>query len=93
MIAPGTPGGGPTGWWAVWNRQVLQDYRGFSPVHGGVANLLFADGSVRPIKDENDDGFLNNGFDAVAGGFADDRLDLPPTDVMSLYSLDANPLP
>lgn len=93
VIASGTPRDGPAGWWAIWNRQVLQDYRGFAPVHDGVANLLFADGSVRAVKDENDDGLLNNGFDTAAGGFADDRLDLPPTDVMSLYSLDAMPLP
>jgi len=93
VIPSGTPRDGPAGWWAIWNRQVLQDYRGFAPVHDGVANLLFADGSVRALKDENRDGLLNNGFDATAGGFADDRLDLPPADVMSLYSVDATPLP
>ena len=93
VIPPGTPRDGPAGWWAVWNRQVLQDYSGFAPVHGGVANLLFADGSVRAVSDQNDDGYLNNGFAAAAGRFADDKLDLPPTDVMSLYSLDATPLP
>jgi prepilin-type processing-associated H-X9-DG protein len=93
VIPPGTPRDGPAGWWAVWNRQVLQDYRGFAPVHGGVANLLFADGSVRAVIDQNGDGYLNNGFDPAAAGFADDKLDLPPTDVMSLYSLDAMLLP
>jgi prepilin-type processing-associated H-X9-DG protein len=93
VIAPGTPSGGAAGWWAIWNRQVLQDYRGFAPIHGGVANLLFADGSVRTIKDQNADGYLNNGFAAAAGSFADDRVEMAPTDIASLYSIDAAPVP
>jgi hypothetical protein len=51
------------------------------------------DTGVRAIKDDTADGLRHNGFDTLAGGFADDRLDLPPTDVMSLTSLDAMPLP
>ena len=88
-FAPGTPYGGPAGWWAVWNRDVLQDYRGFAPLHGGICNLLYADGSVRSVFDENGDGFLNNGFPAGVGGFADNTVELPGDEMMSLYSLRA----
>lgn len=90
-FAVATPHSGPNGWWAVWNKQVLQDYRGFTPVHSGACNLLFADGSVQAVVDENGDGYLNNGFPAGgSGGFLDDRLELPGEDVMSLYSLKAD---
>ena len=86
---PGTPRTGPNGWWAVWNREVLQDFRGFAPVHSGTCNVLFADGSVRVINDENDDGLLNNGFPATSGGgFADDKLEVLPEDVTSTYSVE-----
>lgn len=88
----GVPRDGATGWWSTWNRQVRQDYRGLAPVHGGVANIVFGDGSVRSFRDTNKDGFLNNGFPA-GGGFADAAVELAPEDVMSLYSLDARLLP
>jgi hypothetical protein len=56
--------------------------------------LLFADGSVRTFVDENADGYLNNGFPpSSGGGFADDRAELAPTDLMSLYSLRAELVP
>ncbi len=90
----GVPRDGATGWWATWNRQVLQDYRGLAPVHAGIANIVFADGSVRSFRDANKDGYLNNGFPAASGGgFADAIVELAPEDVMSLYSLDARRLP
>jgi prepilin-type N-terminal cleavage/methylation domain-containing protein/prepilin-type processing-associated H-X9-DG protein len=93
-FSSGTPREGPSGWWAVWNRQVLQDYRQFAPVHRGVCNVLFADGGVRAIEDDNDDGLLNNGFPALAGsGFADDTLEVLSKELMSFYSLNAVELP
>ncbi len=98
MQPPSFPAGtsptGPDGWWAVWNKGVLQDYRGFAPLHNGICNVLYADGSVRGIEDTNDDGLLNNGFPVnVAFGFTSDDVELPPADFMSLYSLGAKRYP
>lgn len=59
---------GPAGWRKIWNHDTRQDYRGISPHHLGVANVLFADGSVRGLYDANNDGFINNGFDPNDGG-------------------------
>ncbi len=88
-----TPRSGPGGWWNVWNKQVLQDYRGFAPVHGGVCNVLFADGGVRQFKDTNDDLLLNNGFPAGAtSGFVDAEVEIPIKKFFSLYSLYAKAL-
>jgi len=92
----GTPYGGPTGWWSVWNHHTLQDYRMFGPVHGSrdaaVCNILFADGSVRGYTDANGDGYLNNGFDpSLYGGsglgYTDHQVELPPQEVYSQWSL------
>lgn len=85
-FAAGTPRDGPNGWWIVWNKMVLQDYRNFGMIHRNSCNILFADGSVRQISDVNYDGKLNNGFTAV-GGFADANDELPEDDVFSLYSI------
>ncbi|MHB8968925.1 MAG: DUF1559 family PulG-like putative transporter [Pirellulaceae bacterium] len=93
-FAPGTPREGPNGWWVIWNRQVLQDYRQFASVHGGTCNILFADGGVRDVADANEDGFLNNGFPAATGsGFTDDKVEVSAKEFMSRYSLNAVQLP
>jgi prepilin-type N-terminal cleavage/methylation domain-containing protein/prepilin-type processing-associated H-X9-DG protein len=86
----GTPRNGPGGWWSVWTREVLQDYRDFAAVHRGTCNILFADGSVRDVEDENGDTLLNNGFPAVVGsGFSNDVLEVTEQEIMSLYALTA----
>ncbi|MCI0361278.1 MAG: DUF1559 domain-containing protein [Planctomycetaceae bacterium] len=92
------PGDFPAGtpksvWWTVWAKNCLQDYTNFSAVHRGSANILFADGSVRSYLDGNDDGKLNNGFNASANTpFVDPTVEMPPNEVFSLYSLNANKL-
>ena len=90
-IAPafssGTAKGGTGGWWNVWAKQTLQDYRSFSPVHRRGCHLLFADGSVREYVDENEDGFLNNGFEPFPGGFTSEDDELGENEVESHYSL------
>lgn len=40
----------------------MQDTRDFFAVHGKAGNVLFADGSVRALNDENGDGYFNPGF-------------------------------
>lgn len=85
-FANGTPRDGAAGWWKVWARDTLQDYRGFSPLHRGTCNILFADGGVRSVTDTNRDGFLNNGFPA-GGGFADPTVETSPQELESLYDM------
>ncbi|MDW8036771.1 MAG: DUF1559 domain-containing protein [Thermoguttaceae bacterium] len=86
-FSAGTPRTGPNGWWAGWNR-TLQDYRGFAPVHRGYCNVLFADGSVRQVKDLNQDFLINNGFTpSTNNGFADGQVEWPPEEVFSGWSL------
>ena len=89
VFPSGTPKDGPGGWWAVWNRQTLQDYRNFGMNHRNSFNVLFADGSVRSISDPNRDGQLNNGFGA-GGGFADNVCEVPGNDFYSASSLGSN---
>jgi prepilin-type N-terminal cleavage/methylation domain-containing protein/prepilin-type processing-associated H-X9-DG protein len=86
-FSSGTPKNGASGWWAVWARGTLQDYRGFSPVHGGEANVLFADGSVRSFEDQDRDEYFNNGF-VIAPPFVDPSvIEFPPREVFSRYSI------
>ena len=93
VFSPGTPREGPTGWWGIWTREVLQDYRQFAAVHRGTCNILFADGGVRDVSDNNGDGLLNNGFPAAAAsGFTSDEVEVTAKECMSLYSLNATRL-
>ena len=85
---PSAPRDGASGWWAVWNKGVLQDYRSFGVPHRNSMNMVFADGSVRSFSDANGDGLINNGF-GTNGGFADDSVEAPASELYSLYSIDA----
>jgi prepilin-type processing-associated H-X9-DG protein len=82
----GKPREGAGGWWAVWAKRVLQDYRAFSPVHQGTCNLLMADGSVQNFADQNDDGVLNNGF-PTGHGFGNDEVEIEAKQVFSRAAL------
>ncbi len=85
-----TPRDGSTGWMKIWNHDTRQDYRGISPHHLGVANVLMADGSVQAFYDDNLDGFINNGFDMPPTGQAywlSEKIKAPPTNLASYYSL------
>jgi prepilin-type N-terminal cleavage/methylation domain-containing protein len=87
-FAPRTPREGAGGWWGVWARGTLQDYRGFAPVHKQTCNILFADSSVRSFTDFNQDGLLNNGFEPTASsGFRNNQVELPVESMFSGYSL------
>ncbi len=87
-FASGTSMSGTGGWWGVWHSEVLQDYRGFNPVHRYQCNVLFSDGSVRSLLDENEDGQLNNGFPASAAtGFESSVIEIASESVYSGWSL------
>lgn len=84
----GTPKEGAGGWWKVWNKEVLQDYRGMFPVHRGACNVVMADGSVTALYDDNDDGFINNGF-PKGQHFQSDEIEAGPLNLASFYSISA----
>ena len=91
-FADGTLYTGSGGWWKVWTRDTLQDYRAFSPVHAGLCNMLMADGSVQSFLDENRDGYLNNGFTLLGdSGFTSAEIELPEDEVFSAWALRETP--
>jgi hypothetical protein len=84
--APSTTRDGPNGWWAYWNKQVLQDYSGMVPLHRNSCNVLMADMSVQSLYDANRDGFINNGFPQV-GNFTSAEVEAESLSLASFYSL------
>lgn len=93
----GGSGVGARVWFGPWNA-TLQDYRAFGPIHGskkkGSCNIAFLDGAVKVFVDENGDEFLNNGFpESTSSGFQDAAVELPPTEVHSLWSMDPARIP
>jgi prepilin-type N-terminal cleavage/methylation domain-containing protein/prepilin-type processing-associated H-X9-DG protein len=92
MVAPsisaGGQVGGASGSWAIWNKQTLQDYRGFAPVHQRTCNILFLDGGVRTLVDVNRDGLLNNGFPASStNGFQDSTVEIGSDQIRSQWNV------
>jgi prepilin-type N-terminal cleavage/methylation domain-containing protein/prepilin-type processing-associated H-X9-DG protein len=84
----GTAKTGTDGWWGVWDKKTLQDYRGFAPVHGHACNVLMADGSVQLFIDKNQDGQLNNGFPgSTQTGFQDGEIEMDDSVIYSKGSL------
>ncbi|MFM9964913.1 MAG: DUF1559 domain-containing protein [Planctomycetaceae bacterium] len=65
---------------------ILQDTRDWQAVHGGKANILMADGSVKELKDLNGDTFFNPGFPVSGGssqtdGYTDGVCEINPFEV------------
>ncbi|MGB0595496.1 MAG: DUF1559 domain-containing protein [Rubripirellula sp.] len=87
----GTPREGSEGWLKIWNHDTAQDYRGMAAFHGGTVNVLMADGSVQALVDENNDGFINNGFEDVNGSgtvyWTSDDAETNPLSLASFYTL------
>jgi prepilin-type N-terminal cleavage/methylation domain-containing protein len=75
-------------WWALWTRNTLQDYRRFGTIHRKACNVLFADMSVRPLRDKNGDGFVNNGFGVLTSSFVDGTVEATDEDLFSRYALE-----
>lgn len=76
--------------WAELAKNSVQDYSQFGVQHGGQLNIAMADGSVRAFNDDNEDGSLNTGFQAV-GPFKDSKVEAAMTveqKIEHLYSLD-----
>jgi prepilin-type processing-associated H-X9-DG protein len=89
-----TPQNGLAGWWAIWAKTTMQDYRAFGTPHYNTnCNVLFADGSVRTFLDENGDDLLNNGFDPASYtgtapfGYSNKEVELEPTGFFSGWAI------
>lgn len=82
----GTAREGAGGWMKVWSRHTLQDYRGMSTHHKGSCNVLMADGSIQTLIDNDEDQFINNGFEANSD-FASSKVEAGPLDLASYYNL------
>ncbi|GAA4452214.1 DUF1559 domain-containing protein [Novipirellula rosea] len=87
---------GPTG--KGGNNLYLQDTRDWLALHGGIANILMADGSVKQFYDgRNGDGYLNPGFqfangvatDSQISGYADSEVELMPNEMFNGLFIDA----
>lgn len=78
---PGVPGSDGRLW--------LQDTRSWYAWHGSGAsrfcNLLMADGSVKPARDENSDRFVNPGFpgEGVHHGYTDETIEVPADEIFA----------
>ncbi|TWU43239.1 putative major pilin subunit [Novipirellula aureliae] len=91
---------GPTG--KGGNNLYLQDTRDWYALHGGIANILMADGSVKQFYDGNNgDGYLNPGFqfytttntsgeapDSQVSGFADSEVEIAPNEMFTGLFID-----
>ncbi len=88
VIDPNTPKEGAGGWWQTWYKLCLQDYRRIGAIHRKSSNVLFADMSVRPLRDKNGDGFINNGFGQLSNSFVDSTIEATDEDLFSRYSLE-----
>lgn len=86
---PPFPNGTPRAtWWTTWALETRQDYRAFAPLHRDGCNILFADGSVSTVFDNNKDGLLNSGFQSTAtNGFGDNQIELKLNSIATLYSI------
>jgi prepilin-type N-terminal cleavage/methylation domain-containing protein/prepilin-type processing-associated H-X9-DG protein len=90
---------GPTG--KGGNNLYMQDTRDWYALHGGIANILMADGSVKQFYDgRNGDGYLNPGFlftggtadDSQVSGYADDEVEMEPGEFFGGIFIDENQL-
>ena len=75
----------------------LQDTRDFYANHGKSGNILFADGSVRGLNDENGDGYFNPGFSvdsatatAESVGYLDGNCEVNPWEMYPGLFLDVD---
>lgn len=74
-------------WWEPW-RDARQEYISFGVVHKDACNILFADGSVRSVRDENGDNLLNSGFKGnPLNGLQDDVPELLPSQIEVYYAI------